>query len=102
MASNSTHVTGNTRMSEDAVSLTIRKLRQSLGESQQEFAHRLKMAIRTIARYETARPPRRVGIGALQRIAEAHCLVCRRLSASCGGLGGHPKAANEGQLKTGQ
>jgi transcriptional regulator with XRE-family HTH domain len=42
-------------MSEDTVSSTIRKLRQALGESQQQFAHRLKIAIRTIARYETVR-----------------------------------------------
>ena len=61
-------------MSEEAVSLTIPKLRQALGESQQQFAQRLNMAIRTIARYETVRPPRALALVQLQRIAEAHGL----------------------------
>src|ERR1051326_1775861 len=40
---------------ETAKSITeaVRKLRKAIGESQQEFAYRMKTAIRTIARYET-------------------------------------------------
>ncbi len=40
------------------VSRAVRELRQAYGESQQAFAYRTKTAIRTIARYETVRPPR--------------------------------------------
>jgi transcriptional regulator with XRE-family HTH domain len=78
-------------MRDDAVSLTIRKLRQALGESQQQFAHRLNMAIRTIARYETVRPPRGLALVQLQRTAEAHGLdeyaaVFRRAAAAAVGV----------------
>lgn len=41
-----------------SVSDAVRKLRKELGESQQQFAYRMKTAIRTIARYETVRPPK--------------------------------------------
>lgn len=40
------------------VSEAVRSLRVALGESQQAFAYRMKTAIRTIARYETTRPPK--------------------------------------------
>lgn len=41
-----------------SVSDAVRKLRKELGESQQQFAYRMKTAIRTVARYETVRPPK--------------------------------------------
>jgi transcriptional regulator with XRE-family HTH domain len=41
-----------------SVSEAVRKLRKELGESQQQFAYRMKTAIRTVARYETVRPPK--------------------------------------------
>jgi|GEM_PF-3633359 len=50
------------KQNEDAprspVCRAVRELRQAYGESQQAFAYRTKTAIRTIARYETVRPPR--------------------------------------------
>jgi transcriptional regulator with XRE-family HTH domain len=42
----------------DPVSQAVRDLRTALGESQQAFAYRMKTAIRTVARYETVRPPK--------------------------------------------
>ena len=36
----------------------MRRLRRELGDTQQRFAHRMKMAISTIVRYESTRPPR--------------------------------------------
>jgi hypothetical protein len=35
----------------------VRSLRKALGETQQKFAHRMKKAIRTVARWETVRAP---------------------------------------------
>jgi DNA-binding transcriptional regulator YiaG len=40
------------------VTKAVRELRQTLHESQQSFAYRMQTAVRTIARYETVRPPR--------------------------------------------
>jgi transcriptional regulator with XRE-family HTH domain len=42
----------------ESVSAAVRALRKALGESQQQFAYRMKTAIRTVARYETVRPPK--------------------------------------------
>ncbi len=41
----------------EPIASAVRKLRTLLGETQQEFANTVKTAIRTIARYETVRPP---------------------------------------------
>jgi transcriptional regulator with XRE-family HTH domain len=41
-----------------SVTEAVRKLRIALGESQQQFAYRMGAAIRTIARWETTRPPK--------------------------------------------
>jgi transcriptional regulator with XRE-family HTH domain len=35
----------------------VKSLRQALGETQQQFAYRMKRAIRTVSRWETTRPP---------------------------------------------
>jgi transcriptional regulator with XRE-family HTH domain len=57
--------------SEEAPKVTqaIRELRLALGESQEAFAQRLKASVRTIARYETVRPPRGKPLAQLHRIA---------------------------------
>src|SRR5205809_7156719 len=56
-------------MERDPVGEAVRSLRLSLEESQQEFAHRLKVAIRTIARYEGGQPPRGKALGNLACLA---------------------------------
>lgn len=48
----------NAERNVDPVAEAVRQLRTALGESQQAFAYRMKTAIRTIARYETVRPPK--------------------------------------------
>lgn len=53
------------------VSRAVRELRQACGESQQAFAYRMKTAIRTIARYETVRPPRGAELGQFLELAVA-------------------------------
>jgi hypothetical protein len=50
-----------------SVSDAVRKLRKALGE--QQFAYRMKTAIRTIARYETVRPPKGRVLRQLETIA---------------------------------
>jgi transcriptional regulator with XRE-family HTH domain len=51
------------------VSEAVRKLRQALGESQQAFAYRMKTAVRTIARWETTRPPKGKNLNDLRELA---------------------------------
>src|SRR5579862_6490548 len=58
-----------------SVSDAVRKLRKELGESQQQFAYRMKTAIRTVARYETVRPPRGRVLRQLEVIAMENNLV---------------------------
>jgi hypothetical protein len=53
----------------DPVSQAVRDLRTALGESQQAFAYRTKTAIRTIARYETVRPPKGKALAEFQKLA---------------------------------
>jgi transcriptional regulator with XRE-family HTH domain len=55
--------------SQNSVSRAVRELRKALQESQQAFAHRMKTAVRTIARYETVRPPRGKMLAQLEKIA---------------------------------
>ena len=50
-------------------SAAVRALRVALGESQQAFAYRMKTAIRTIARYETNRPPKGLMLAAFLNVA---------------------------------
>jgi transcriptional regulator with XRE-family HTH domain len=52
-----------------SVSDAVRKLRKELGESQQQFAYRMKTAIRTVARYETVRPPKGKVLRQLEAVA---------------------------------
>ena len=51
------------------ISEAVRSLRVELGESQQAFAYRMKTAIRTIARYETTRPPKGKALSEFYRVA---------------------------------
>lgn len=52
------------------VSEALRSLRVvGLNESQQEFAQRLNIAIRTVARYESGQPPHGKALGKLARLA---------------------------------
>ena len=76
------------------VSVAVRALRTALGESQQAFAYRMKTAIRTIARYETARPPKGLILIAFLNVAVAageHDLakifrkaLCDKIQRTCG------------------
>jgi transcriptional regulator with XRE-family HTH domain len=58
------HMNQNTGLSD-----AVRSLRKALNESQQAFAHRMNTAVKTIARYETVRPPRGSSLANLARIA---------------------------------
>jgi transcriptional regulator with XRE-family HTH domain len=49
--------------------MAVRQLRERLGESQQQFAFRMKTAIRTIARYEGTRPPKGKALAEFERVA---------------------------------
>lgn len=53
------------------ISGAVRELRNALGETQQQFANRMKTAIRTIARWETIQRPRGKVLGDFVRIANA-------------------------------
>jgi len=50
----------------------VRKLRMAMECTQQEFAHRLGLAIATVVRYEHNRPPRGKALAKLEQIAAAH------------------------------
>jgi transcriptional regulator with XRE-family HTH domain len=62
--------TKKTSKPKSSVSDAVRALRAALDESQQSFAYRMKTAIRTIARYETVRPPKGKALAELYRVAE--------------------------------
>lgn len=47
----------------------VRELREALGQTQQEFANSLKVAITTVARWETTRPPRGPALAKLVNLA---------------------------------
>ena len=51
------------------ITQAVRELRQRLGDTQQSFAHRLNMAIATVVRYESTRPPQGEALGAIYRVA---------------------------------
>ena len=58
-----------TKQQTSPVSEAVRNLRLAVGESQQAFAYRMKTAIRTIARYETIRPPKGKALSEFFRVA---------------------------------
>ncbi len=53
----------------DPVIAAVRDLRNALHESQQTFAFRMRTAIRSIARYETNRPPKGKMLAEFARVA---------------------------------
>jgi transcriptional regulator with XRE-family HTH domain len=52
------------------LSRAVVELRKALGDSQQQFAGRLRIAMTTIARYETSRPPKGKALATMARVAE--------------------------------
>jgi transcriptional regulator with XRE-family HTH domain len=54
------------------VSLAITRLRESLGETQHEFARRLRLTPVSVARYETSREPRGAILERLYRLGAKH------------------------------
>ena len=54
------------------ISEAVRKLRNALSETQQQFATRLNLAISTVVRYELSRPPRGETLVQLMKIADEH------------------------------
>jgi transcriptional regulator with XRE-family HTH domain len=56
------------------VSQAVRRLRLGLGDTQQQFANRLGLAISTVVRYELSRPPSGKALAQLDRVAMEYCL----------------------------
>jgi transcriptional regulator with XRE-family HTH domain len=56
------------------VSQAVRRLRLGLGDTQQQFANRLGLAISTVVRYELSRPPSGKALAQLDRVAMEHGL----------------------------
>jgi transcriptional regulator with XRE-family HTH domain len=56
-------------MEKNKLTEAVRDLRSALGETQQTFASRMKTAIRTVARWETTRPPSGASLAQLERLA---------------------------------
>ena len=48
---------------------TVKSLRLALGDTQQQFAQRTGLAISTVVRYESTRPPRGVRLAQMERLA---------------------------------
>ena len=59
-----------TQKQQDPLNEAVRALRTALGESQQAFAYRMQTAIRTIARYESSRPPKGKALAEFSRMAD--------------------------------
>lgn len=57
---------------QNAITSAVRELRIRLGDTQQEFASRTKMAISTVVRYELSRPPKGKALLELKNLAENH------------------------------
>lgn len=47
----------------------VKDLRLALGDTQQQFAHRLDLAISTVVRYELTRPPKGKALAQLEKLA---------------------------------
>ena len=52
----------------------VRQVRKALGETQEQFARRLRTVVRTIARYEGDRPPTGLVLAQLKQLADANGL----------------------------
>jgi transcriptional regulator with XRE-family HTH domain len=55
---------------EQSVADAIRALRAEFGESQQRFSDRIRVTVRTVARYEVQKPPTGEMLGTLAALAE--------------------------------
>lgn len=52
------------------IPLAVRDLRDALNETQQQFADRMSTAVRTVARWESVRPPKGDALKALAKVAD--------------------------------
>ena len=59
-------------MDREKVAETVRLLRLALGDTQQSFAYRIKTAIRTVAHYESDRPPGGRALANFASLATSH------------------------------
>jgi transcriptional regulator with XRE-family HTH domain len=57
------------------ISLAVIELRRRLGETQQDFANRLGIALPTVARYETSSPPRGAVLDRIAQLARENHFV---------------------------
>src|SRR5215831_17662818 len=57
------------KQNEDQLTGLVRKLRLALGDTQQQFASRLGLAIATVVRYEHNRPPKAKALARLEQVA---------------------------------
>jgi|ERR1019366_4031694 transcriptional regulator with XRE-family HTH domain len=72
-----TYLTGevnvdNTKRAVDPICRAVHKVRLAVGDTQQEFAGRLNMAISTVVRYELTRPPKGEVLVQFMKLAEAN------------------------------
>jgi transcriptional regulator with XRE-family HTH domain len=58
-------------MPDTAVTETVKKLRLAVGDTQQQFAHRMGLAISTVVRYESTRPPKGRALAGFVELATA-------------------------------
>jgi len=56
----------------DRIRAAARELREVLGDTQQQFAQRLGLAISTVVRYELTRPPKGKALAQLKQVAMAY------------------------------
>jgi transcriptional regulator with XRE-family HTH domain len=85
----------------DSLSASVRELREALGMTQQGFATRLGIAMRTIARWENNQPPRGQALVQLAQVAQARGLqyVADRFVQALQSQWATPDAADEPELK---
>jgi transcriptional regulator with XRE-family HTH domain len=73
----------------------IKELRLRLGDTQQRFANRLNLAISTVVRYESTRPPKGKALAELYKIAadsgldDVALMFRQAVEAELTGLVGH-------------
>jgi transcriptional regulator with XRE-family HTH domain len=59
---------------DSAMTAAVKRLRLTIGDTQQQFAQRLHLSISTVVRYETTRAPRGMALAPLWSIAEQNGL----------------------------
>jgi transcriptional regulator with XRE-family HTH domain len=65
-------VTTSEKITPTRVMETVKKLRLALGDTQQQFATRLGIAISTAVRYELSRAPKGKALEMFEKVARAH------------------------------